>query len=331
MFIVFLPSSGFAQSLPSLPNLVYWLDGKDINGDGSSVADGALISTWVDKSPSGQNATLVGGTTAPYFDADAFDTTNQCGGALRFGDGTRRQLSAPDVFGGTTGEMTTFIVTREINRRNHTVWSINAGANNATSNIAGSRILMHLPWGNGRGYFDFNGCCNGATTRVQGPYPAVGSISITTAQSSITNNNTYIRNNGALVDLNVHSSTSSTISGLNLGSLGGSWFDGHIAELIMYKEGLTPAQVAQVEEYLTNKWVDCDTVDLEITKQVFTDSSCSVPLAAGNTANEGDTLYYCIEATNNGPDDATNFSLTDNLPAGVTIINGNPSQGTFTP
>jgi uncharacterized repeat protein (TIGR01451 family) len=47
------------------------------------------------------------------------------------------------------------------------------------------------------------------------------------------------------------------------------------------------------------------------------------------TPNVGDTVTFTIGLTNNGPDAATNVSIADALPAGLTLINATPSQGTF--
>ena len=38
------------------------------------------------------------------------------------------------------------------------------------------------------------------------------------------------------------------------------------------------------------------------------------------TPNEGDTIIYTLTLTNNGPAQATNLSITDLLPAGVTYV-----------
>jgi len=54
-------------------------------------------------------------------------------------------------------------------------------------------------------------------------------------------------------------------------------------------------------------------------------------LASGDaTPDEGDTVIFQIEVTNNGPDLATNVSLIDTLPAGLTLTGGDVSQGTYT-
>ena len=57
-------------------------------------------------------------------------------------------------------------------------------------------------------------------------------------------------------------------------------------------------------------------------------------LASGDsTPEEGDTVTFQIEVTNNGGDPATNVSLTDLLPPGLTATAGNGavSQGTYDP
>jgi uncharacterized repeat protein (TIGR01451 family) len=47
--------------------------------------------------------------------------------------------------------------------------------------------------------------------------------------------------------------------------------------------------------------------------------------------NVGDSVTYTINATNNGPNDATGIEITDSLPAGVTFVSATPSQGTYNP
>ena len=55
--------------------------------------------------------------------------------------------------------------------------------------------------------------------------------------------------------------------------------------------------------------------------------------SSSNTPSEGDTVTFEIEVTNNGGAQATNVSLNDLLPAGMTatVNNGTVSQGTYDP
>ncbi|WP_429725827.1 gliding motility-associated C-terminal domain-containing protein [Aquimarina litoralis] len=66
-------------------------------------------------------------------------------------------------------------------------------------------------------------------------------------------------------------------------------------------------------------WRDTDDlVDLFITKTVD-----------DGTPDEGGTINYTITITNNGAPAATNVSITDVLPVGVTYVSDTPSQGTY--
>ena len=47
-----------------------------------------------------------------------------------------------------------------------------------------------------------------------------------------------------------------------------------------------------------------------------------------NTVRVGDTVSFLITVNNNGPDQATNVSLADTLPAGITYVSDTPSAGT---
>lgn len=67
--------------------------------------------------------------------------------------------------------------------------------------------------------------------------------------------------------------------------------------------------------------IDISSADLVTVKTLLT----------GGTLLDGDTVEFQIVATNNGPDDATNVSLTDILPAGLTASGAiaTVSQGSF--
>ena len=53
-------------------------------------------------------------------------------------------------------------------------------------------------------------------------------------------------------------------------------------------------------------------------------------LASGDsTPAEGDTVSFEIEVTNNGTAQATNVSLIDTLPAGITFASSSTTQGTY--
>jgi uncharacterized repeat protein (TIGR01451 family) len=47
------------------------------------------------------------------------------------------------------------------------------------------------------------------------------------------------------------------------------------------------------------------------------------------TPNQGDQVTFTLTVTNNGPSAATSVRAVDQLPAGLTFVSANPSQGTF--
>lgn len=49
----------------------------------------------------------------------------------------------------------------------------------------------------------------------------------------------------------------------------------------------------------------------------------------GNPARVGDEATFSIEVGNAGPDDAHLIEVTDVLPAGVTFVSADPSQGVY--
>jgi uncharacterized repeat protein (TIGR01451 family) len=50
---------------------------------------------------------------------------------------------------------------------------------------------------------------------------------------------------------------------------------------------------------------------------------------SNTTPNVGDTITFTVTITDKGPNSATNVQVTDLLPAGLTFVSANPSQGTY--
>src|SRR5262249_48102082 len=47
------------------------------------------------------------------------------------------------------------------------------------------------------------------------------------------------------------------------------------------------------------------------------------------TPNVGETVAFTVTLTNHGPAAATNVTVADTLPAGLTLVNATPSQGNY--
>ena len=73
-----------------------------------------------------------------------------------------------------------------------------------------------------------------------------------------------------------------------------------------------------------------DDLEEEVIVEADADLVTVKTLASGdNTPAEGDTVSFAIEVTNNGSAQATNVSLTDNLPPGITFVSSSVTQGSY--
>ena len=73
-----------------------------------------------------------------------------------------------------------------------------------------------------------------------------------------------------------------------------------------------------------------DDLDEAVTVEDDADLVTVKTLASGDsTPAEGDTVSFEIEVTNNGTAQATNVSLTDSLPAGITFVSSSVTQGSY--
>ena len=86
----------------------------------------------------------------------------------------------------------------------------------------------------------------------------------------------------------------------------------------------------------TGDQVDPSTVGDDLVEAVIVDNTTNLitvkTLASGDsTPDEGDTVTFDITVTNDGPIGATNVSLTDLLPPGLTAtaLNGGITQGSY--
>ena len=92
--------------------------------------------------------------------------------------------------------------------------------------------------------------------------------------------------------------------------------------------------ITNITTAATGDQVDPSTVGDDLDESVVVNDAADLvtvkTLASGSsTPAEGDTVTFQIDVTNNGAAQATNVSLTDLLPAGITLTGGSVSQGTY--
>jgi hypothetical protein len=233
--------------LIDVPGCQLWLDGADPAGTGIPPANGATVSTWVDKSGNGKHATA-GGTTPTY---SSSTRSIVFGGAGYF---TNSTLSLP------LSTRSVFIVCRQTSR---------------AAEFEGIMLLSSPSVGD----LDYD-----SSTTI--PYFASGSnVVVGDTAFSIYNRGTYVQNyrpyvltplgiyvdvfgsssgtlyvNGATNSTDADSSGLGTASGYILGArkISGTtlstFFNGTIYEILVYNTALTASERQQVEGYLAHKW-----------------------------------------------------------------------------
>jgi hypothetical protein len=215
-----------------ISGLQLWLDGADINGNGTVPANASVISTWTDKSGNGRNATT---TVAPTYDA----TTRN----VLF-NGSTQFYTLPNgtyPFGNTPYSI--FIVAFTRNAANPQ-WVL-AGGNETTNQAIGllfftTNAVWHSWWANE--YRVDNSIVNNV--------PSIVNISYSSTRSIIVN--------GGTASVNNPGATRASPNGPNfIGRRPGDasqFFNGGMAECLVFNSEIPTSQRQQVEGYLAWKW-----------------------------------------------------------------------------
>jgi hypothetical protein len=232
----------------SLPNLVLWLDGKDVNADRmpespSNFLAQAKVSSWSDRSGNGNSLTQANSVNHPTYESS---------GGLRF-DGNSDFLDAtlPSLLQGNPA-FTIFVV--------------------AESSQNGGRLLQ-LGNSNGNGYEVIGFHESGSVVYNDGNHSAsqnfTTSATIGVWKKSLGNTNPGIQfsrfgsnisltapSNPQSINLPAHSSIVSSTIHLGRGYNGTSndYFKGIIREVLVFTKELDDYFQKRVEGYLANKW-----------------------------------------------------------------------------
>ena len=220
----------------TIPGCQLWLDGADINGNGTAFSVGGTISTWVDKSPLGNNMT---GTSVTY----TYDSTFRANGPTFNGSSSVFDQANSGLY--SLNNATTWTIFT-VNRRTDT-----SGYNavyNAKSPGSGQNNYLIYRYAPSTGLQFYLGDTTGS-------YIGSGSgtgdgITTLTAQTSGTAEG-FI--NGSSIGTGSTSSSSGQAT-FRIGLQTGAYMNGFIFEVLVYNIGLTTSQRQQVEGYLAHKW-----------------------------------------------------------------------------
>lgn len=248
---------------PGVLGLMGWWDASDVDGDGTSEGageaglSGGAVATWADKSGKGHNAAASG--TGPALATGVAALGNQA--ALSFDGSNRLSTEAFALFSNPGQGLTVFTVF-------------------AASNVDGQHYLLNHGTGSntnfelgiddqntGDGTFGLHRGSNNAVDTAAGAITASSfAIAATTVSSSATAVNFWI--NGTDQNERIlgsgwtpYGSYSTLSKPLDIGarniqgtSTYDAWFQGQVAELIVYDHELTASERQSVETYLSAKY-----------------------------------------------------------------------------
>ena len=301
-----------------ISNLVFWVDGKDVNGTGVQPADGSSVTTWVDKGSSGNNLTTTLGTVT--FEALGFDGINP---GLRFPEDSRMVATNP-FSGNSTNVATIFFVKNNVTETRNFSVSLNG-----TSINSNDRFSFHTPWNDGRIYFDAD---NAGSGRLRGSNPT--ELTETTLYAALNDwpgDRQLFRVDGDPFESDSSGHTATVSGGILLGTISSSRpFDGRFAEVLIYDRALGLDEVQEVECFLLLKW-----------KMSHVPSGCGVEVSAETMVEPyldtgafsyslpGADIIHTLSVTHeSGPSlDAETVFLVDKIADELIFYNGDIDDG----
>jgi len=217
----------------SISGLNLWLKADELDLDNDDA-----VATWADSSGNENDATQTTNENRPTF------KTNILNGkpVVRFNGSNSFLNVGNDVFDGISNQTSVFIVAATASVKDQSIFADTTHANS-------NRFSCHLPWGNGKLYWDFgNIYSNGRMSIAWGGETGTHYIWGFLAGSGMVN-----RRNGSQIHSTANSSTFSPGT-LNF-YIGGTdvYWGGDIAEMLIYNKRLSVDEIAQVEEYLSTQ------------------------------------------------------------------------------
>jgi hypothetical protein len=236
LWSIFTPSS--------ISGLTLWLDASDpaslfqnTNATTPAYQTSDYVSLWKDKSGNGNNATQATDSLRPYLVTSSQNSRN----VIRFPYAAWNAATGP-YMNATIGSLSAYSVFIICKFRTSEYYSMVLTGGSSQFEVRNYSTTGYIEWNIAGGYFPRDTVSN------------VGSyilIELTRSGSDYT-----LYKNGISVG------TSNNASSLNIGSTiyissrsgNGYYFDGDMAEMIIYNSALSTAQRQQVEQYLNKKW-----------------------------------------------------------------------------
>ena len=229
-----------ATSVPvTRSGLILWL-----RGDNSVTTAGSNVTSWSDVSGSGNTATGVS-SHYPTLVTDAINGLP----AVSFASGSSQYLQLPTIANLSAGGASVFAVVNPA--------SVTAGARvlDCGNGAASDNLELQLTSSTGAALYVYDG---GTSSSVTGPsaltlnnWQLLEGIDTGSSTATLYTNGVQQAQNASMQNLQ---SVSRADNYVGQGSAGGNYFNGQLAELLVYNRNLSASEQASVEGYLENKY-----------------------------------------------------------------------------
>jgi hypothetical protein len=229
-------TKSFAPPVPA--NLSLWLDASDAS---TLTLSGSSVSAWNDKSGVGNNVTQATAADMPQLVAAASGIN---GRSIVSFNGTSQFLeTAGDFVKYVQPQVTAFLTRKQGPPANQSVFGM-VGPNQ-------QRIQMHDPFSDNTVYWDY-GDQGSSRIAVASKWPGVHVAEVGGNETARTS---YLSFDGAQVGTNTTVVTpASFTSPLDVGRFTISYFNGSLAEMLVYSRALSSGEAQDVEGYEAWKW-----------------------------------------------------------------------------
>jgi len=226
----------------AIPGCQLWFDGADPAGTGTTPSNGATVSTWVDKSGNGYNATVassrIGGTYNTASNCVYFQASNV--GYVTSYPANPTSETMFVVFNNPSPSFNNnIIIGGQLGAR-----SLGAGYSGA-SGTGSSQVVGNL---------NNEVAWLAATTTATSGYYLSGTTAIVTSQFTSSSNSISL-NGGTFLSGGAPGFSNSTTTYLGVDTTTTAYYYiGYAMEIIFYNSILTTAQCQNIQAYLANKW-----------------------------------------------------------------------------
>jgi len=228
--------------VPVTDGIELWLDASDTSAT-NIVESSGLVSQWSDKSGNGYNATQGTGSAQPTTGVQTSNGKN----VLLF-DGGDTLILPSALYSLPNGNNTVFIVSRRDveDATTNTVLGLSEGGD------GNQRLIFVYTAAAGNSYWQnrtvFTSGVFGAATNTD--FNLFSMYRDGTTQSISVNGGAALTNANALSEDGVDAATIGSRAGAS------SYLTGSISEVIIYTRALSATEITQVNNYLTNKWLN---------------------------------------------------------------------------